>query len=167
MLTFDQKLAIIAEFPELVRKDVSLGRVNFHFEGSRYDKKTVVYHLHPGGNGFVYAARIAGQSTDDKGFVNIREYPEAELRSLLRQAIDSLADGPDAPQSSDATDPSSSSASSADGLPTSWRNAEGHLLQLSYTDDLWYVYDGPNLEMAFETEDEARAYLEEEGFSPA
>ena len=47
MLTFEEKLAIIESFPELERKNVSLGRVNFHFEGSIYEKKNVVYHLHP------------------------------------------------------------------------------------------------------------------------
>ncbi|MGQ0517887.1 hypothetical protein ACT453_49800, partial [Bacillus sp. D-CC] len=56
MLTFEEKLSIIESFPELERKNVSLKRVNFHFEESRLDKKNVVYHLHPNGNGFVYAS---------------------------------------------------------------------------------------------------------------
>ena len=54
MLTFEEKTAIIESFPELTKKDVSLKRVNYHFEGSLYDKKTVIYHLHPNGNGFVF-----------------------------------------------------------------------------------------------------------------
>ena len=32
MLTFEEKLAIIESFPELERKDVSLGRVNFRLQ---------------------------------------------------------------------------------------------------------------------------------------
>ncbi len=39
MLTFEEKLSIIESFPELERKNVSLKRVNFHFEESRLDKK--------------------------------------------------------------------------------------------------------------------------------
>ncbi len=55
MLTFEEKIKIAEEFVELEKKEVSMGRVNFHFEESDYDKKNVVYHLHPNGNGFVYA----------------------------------------------------------------------------------------------------------------
>ncbi len=72
MLTFEQKLAIIESFPELSRHNVSLKRVNFHYEASLHDKKTVVYHLHPNGNGFVFAAFLKGYQKDDKGYVNIR-----------------------------------------------------------------------------------------------
>ena len=55
MLTFEQKIAILDSFPELERKDVSLGRVNYHFEGSAHEKKTVGYRFHPNGNGYVFA----------------------------------------------------------------------------------------------------------------
>ena len=87
MLTFAEKLAIIESFPQLQRKDVSLGRVNFHFEESVYDKKIVVQHLHPNGNGFVYAGHLPNKETDKKGLVNIRDYSEEELRDLLRKSI--------------------------------------------------------------------------------
>lgn len=39
MLTFEQKLEVFKSFPELEQRNVSLGRVNFHYEGSAYDKK--------------------------------------------------------------------------------------------------------------------------------
>lgn len=39
MLTFEEKLTIIESFPELTRNDISLGRVNFHFEESVKDKR--------------------------------------------------------------------------------------------------------------------------------
>src|SRR5690606_19311087 len=80
LLTFEQKIAIAETFPELSRKDVSLGRVNYHYEDSLHEKKTVVYHLHPNGNGFVYAALVEGADTDHKGLVNIRECSEEEFR---------------------------------------------------------------------------------------
>lgn len=158
MLTFEQKIAIISDFPELTRKDVSLGRVNFHFDGSLYEKKIVVHHLHPGGNGFIYAALVPDVQTDDKGFVNIRSYSEQELRDLLREAIDSLAVRDDYEAAPAIPD---------NKLPGDWINAAGQRLVLSLEENLWYLYDGPHLEMAFETTAEARAYLQEEGFSPA
>lgn len=39
MFTFEEKLAIIESFPELTRKDVSLKRVNFHYEESVQEKR--------------------------------------------------------------------------------------------------------------------------------
>lgn len=90
MLTFEQKIAIMESFPELTRSDVSLGRVNFSYEQSAYDKKNVAYHLHPNGNGFIYAGRLRGYSTDDKGFVNIRDYEADVLRALVAESILSL-----------------------------------------------------------------------------
>ena len=52
MLSFQQKLDLFSSFPELTRNDVSMGRVNFHFEGSQHEKKTVVFRLHPNGGGY-------------------------------------------------------------------------------------------------------------------
>lgn len=40
MLTFEEKLTIIETFPQLVRKEVSLNRVNFHFPESQFEKKS-------------------------------------------------------------------------------------------------------------------------------
>ncbi|MDF2904672.1 MAG: hypothetical protein K0S25_2310 [Bacillus sp. (in: firmicutes)] len=94
MLTFEEKLAIIEAFPELQRKNVSLGRVNFQYEESVTDKKNVVYHLHPNGNGFVYAENISGYQPDDKGMVNIRDFSKQDLRSIIQESILSLAQRP-------------------------------------------------------------------------
>lgn len=101
MLTFEQKLAILDSYPQLERKNVSLGRVNYHYEESQHDKKTVAFHLHPNGNGYVFAGLLRGYETDDKGFVNIRDYSEFELRNLLDASITSLSIYiPDAPVAS-------------------------------------------------------------------
>jgi hypothetical protein len=83
MLTFEQKQTIIESFPELAKKDVSLKRVNYHFEGSLYDKKTVIYHLHPNGNGFVFVGELKKYNADSKGMSNIREATEDELREMI------------------------------------------------------------------------------------
>ena len=75
MLTFEEKLAIIELFRKLERRRcVSTGRINFHYEDSASDKKNVVYHLHPNGNGFVYGAELNGYKKSDKGMVNIRDF---------------------------------------------------------------------------------------------
>lgn len=154
MLTFEEKLAIIASFPELSRKDVSLGRVNFHYEASAYDKKTVVYHLHPNGNGYVYGGHLEGISTDDKGFINIRDYDADDLRALVKASIRSLTQGPAAEQDS-----------AGSTTEERWIGENKDVLLLVYDDDMWYLYAGLNLESAFETYEEAQEYLQEEGFT--
>jgi hypothetical protein len=161
MLTFEEKLAVIASFTDLQRKDVSMGRVNFHYEASIVDKKIVVYHLHPNGNGFVYAEHVPHTATDDKGFVNIREYSADELRSIIEAAIASIS----GEVGSFIAKEESAKASTATITEESWTNADGEILTLVEEDDLWNVYTGSNLEMAFETYTEAKQYLKEEGFS--
>ncbi|EGL18507.1 MULTISPECIES: hypothetical protein [unclassified Paenibacillus] len=162
MLTFEQKIAIMESFPELQRKNVSLGRVNFHYEDSAYDKKTVGYHFHPNGNGYIYAGQIQGAETDDKGLVNIRDYTEEQLRDLAGAAIRSLnaglgASGPE----SDA-----SSGTSAEGEDEqTWVNDDGHVLTVKPEDDMWFIHAGLNLDSVFESYEEAAEYLEEEGFA--
>ncbi|WP_079909361.1 hypothetical protein [Paenibacillus sp. 32352] len=153
MLTFEQKLAIIESFPELTRKDVSLGRVNFQYENSGFDRKNVVYHLHKNGNGFVYAGHLDEYPIDDKGLVNIRDFTEEELRSLLAASIRSLS-----PDSAEASGPSS------EGREELWIGPDKAVLRLFYEDELWYLYDRQHLESAFETYEEAEEYLNEEGF---
>ncbi|MBK5347370.1 hypothetical protein JFU03_24485 [Bacillus sp. TH44] len=154
MLTFEEKLSIIESFPELERKNVSLKRVNFHFEESRLDKKNVVYHLHPNGNGFVYAYFIKGYKTDAKGMINIREFSEEELRSLIEKVIERLSQEPEeivAPMEPTAEE--------------EWKNEDGHILTLIQEDDMWNVYAGVNLDGTFNSYPEAAEYLDEEGFS--
>jgi hypothetical protein len=161
MLTFEEKLAVIAAFTDLQKKDVSMGRVNFHYEASIVDKKIVVYHLHPNGNGFVYAEHIPHTSTDDKGFVNIREFTADALRSIIQASIQSLSNMTIPPTVSQA-----SPALSQETILASerWDDGEGQILILIEEDELWNVYTGSNLEMAFETYTEAKQYLKEEGF---
>lgn len=155
MLTFEEKLSIIESFPELERKDVSLNRVNFHYNESMNDKKNVVYHLHPNGNGFVYAEKVRGYKTDQKGMVNIRDFDEDELRLIIEQSIESLA-----PQMASEDEP-------AEAVEENWVNAEGHSLTLvKEDDDMWNVYAGEMLDGTFPSHNEAKQYLDEEGFRP-
>lgn len=168
MLTFERKLEILQSFPELERKDVSLGRVNFHYEDSAYDKKTVVYHLHPNGNGYVYAGLIQGYPVDEKGLVNIRDFSADELRKIVEQSIQSLMPRENAHETAHVPNSNNKQipiprSDSPGGI---WSNANGELLTLKCEDDLWYIYSGLSLEMVFETRQEAGEYLEEEGFAP-
>lgn len=183
MLTFQQKIHILESFPQLERRDVSLGRVNFHYEDSIHDKRTVGYHLHPNGNGFIYAGLLNRSDVNDKGFVNIRDFSELELRQLIQQSIDSLS-GPYGSHSSFSASASASSSleASHEDLPASasvstgsemadkaggevWHDSNGDSLLLRPEDDLWYVYAGSSIEMVFETREEAEDYLREEGFA--
>ncbi|MED1472210.1 hypothetical protein [Bacillus salipaludis] len=158
MLTFEEKLAIIETNPELERVNVSLGRVNFQFNESVYDKKNVVYHLHPNGNGFVYAGRIPNYKTDDKGMVNIRDYSAEDLKQLIKDAITSL---------SAVEKPIAEAAIIGDLEEERWVNKENETLLLINEDETWNIYFGLNLEETFSTYEEAEVFLVEEGFRRA
>ncbi|TGB03839.1 hypothetical protein [Halobacillus salinus] len=149
MLSFDEKLAIIEEFEELTRNDISMGRVNFHFEDSLYDKQIVVYRLHPNGNGFVYAGGIEDYPTDDKGMVNIRAFNAQALRSIIQQSIDSLGLSP----------------AEKDPVMEEWLNENDQALVLMREDDGYAVYADDQLEGTFNSYEEAAEFLKQEGFS--
>ncbi|OEH91355.1 hypothetical protein [Bacillus solimangrovi] len=149
MLTFEEKLTIIDSFTELDRKNVSLGRVNYHFEGSGTEKKIVVYHLHPNGNGFVYTGLMEGYPTNNKGMTNIRDFSEVELRTVIEESIQSLLPRPD-------EEPIQ--------IEEEWVNSENQSLVLVNEDDMWNVYAGRNLDGTFPSYNEAKQYLDEEGF---
>ncbi|GGH81591.1 hypothetical protein JOD43_002627 [Pullulanibacillus pueri] len=155
MLTFEEKLRIIESFPQLKRKDVSLGRVNFSYDESILDKKNVVYHLHPNGNGYVYGAHLRFYDTDEKGYVNIRDYSEKALRTIIEKSIHFMTEKPAGEQTPE------------EEVNETWKNREGHTLTLVQEDeDVWNVYAGENLDNMFGTYDEAVDYLLEEGFRP-
>ncbi|MFD1021097.1 hypothetical protein [Thalassobacillus hwangdonensis] len=149
MLSFEEKLAIIEEFEELEKKEISLGRVNFHYEESLYDKKIVVYRLHPNGNGFVYAGQIEDYPVDDRGMVNIKDFSADELRELIRDAIDSLSLSP----------------AEKDPIMEEWLNEHDQALVLMREDDGYNVYAEEQLEGTFNSYEEAANFLEQEGFS--
>ena len=151
MLTFEEKLQIMESFPELEKKEVSMGRVNFHYNDTVTDKKNVVYHLHPNGNGFVYAERIGGYDTDSKGMVNIRNFTEEELHQIVRASIASL----------------STSEEEDDPFYEEWVNHDDQLLVLMEEDDAWNIYAGIDLDGTFNSYPEAANYLNQEGFKRA
>ncbi len=153
MLTFEEKIAIIESFKELERKNVSLGRVNYQYPESKLDKMNVVYHLHPNGNGFVFAEGIPGYRVDHKGLVNIRDFSAEQLETILSKSIQLLSTEPHEDQKVD-----------SNGEEETWTNNEGHTLTLVLEEDMWNVYAGLNLDGTFPSYNEAKSYLMEEGF---
>jgi hypothetical protein len=155
MLTFEEKLAVIETFPELERVNVSLGRVNFQYNESAFDKKNVIYHLHPNGNGFVYAGKLSHYQKDQKGMVNIRDFSKEELKQIIKESIASL---------SEVEIPLTETAIIGDAQEERWLNDENALLLLINEDECWNIYFGLNLEETFGTYEEAEMFLVEEGF---
>lgn len=155
MLNFEEKLAIIDTFPELERVNVSLGRINYQFKESKSDKKNVVYHLHPNGNGFVYVGKLPNYHTDQKGMVNIRDFSAQELKQLIRESIKSL---------SIEEIPAVETAIIGENRAEKWVNADNQNLVLVNEDEAWNIYFGLNLEESFNTYEEAEIFLIEEGF---
>lgn len=155
MLTFNEKLAIIEAFPELERKNVSLGRVNFQLPNSISDKKNVVYHLHPNGNGFIYAGHLESYDTDEKGMVNIRDLSEEKIKRLLRESIQAL---------SLVEKTTNEEAIIGNQIEERWVDEEKNHLIIINENDAWNIYFGLNLDATFDTYEEAEAFLKEEGF---
>ncbi|MEK5078445.1 hypothetical protein MKX73_05615 [Solibacillus sp. FSL W7-1436] len=151
MLTFEQKQEIIESFPQLTKKEISLKRVNYHFEGSLYEKSIVVEKLHPNGNGFVFVGDLLKYEKEagDNGLVNIRDYSEEALREIVRDSINYLSEEEE------------------EILPIveTWISREGTTkLELEFNDRSWNIYHQGNLEETFGTREDAVAYLREEGF---
>ena len=149
MLTFEQKQQIIEEFPQLKKKEISLKRVNYHFEDSLYEKTVVVEKLHPNGNGFVFVGDLLKYEKEaEKGLVNIRDYSEVALREIIQDAIDYLAE----------------EVEEAGPVIEIWVSREGTELELIYNNRAWDLYFSDNLEETFGTREAAVEYLREEGF---
>ena len=152
MLTFEQKQAIIEEFPQLTKKEISLKRINYHFEESLYEKTIVVEKLHPNGNGFVFVGDLLKyeKEASDKGLVNIRDYSEQALREIIADSIEYLSEEMD-----------------DEPIIEIWTDRSRTELELVYENRSWNVYHNNNSEEAFGTREAAVEYLREEGFRPA
>lgn len=150
MLSFEQKQDIIESFPELTKKEISLNRLNYHFENSLHEKTIVIEKLHPNGNGFVYVGDLLKyeKEANEKGLVNIREYDEQALREIIRDAIDYMSEDMETP------------------IVENWTSREGVLLELVHEKRNWNIYFRNNLEESFGTREPAVEYLFEEGIKP-
>ncbi|WP_099221897.1 hypothetical protein [Listeria costaricensis] len=149
MLTFEQKQQIFARFDELEEKSVSMGRLNYHFEGSKREKTLVIKHLHPNGNAWLYAPFLERDDLDKEGYLNIRDLSESEIEQLLKEAIGYLSTDGDPYQ---------------EGFYEWYQDGNGDALKLSYENKMWIIYTGENVEAVFPTREAALGYLADEGF---
>lgn len=146
MLTFEQKQEMIErEFPQLVKKEVSMKRINYHLEESEYDKTVVVQHLHPNGNAFVYVEGLKGYEVDGRGLTNVREATEEQLIRTIQDAIDGLL-------------------TVYEPVDEMWEGEDGASLRVKEEEGWWNVYFDDQIEESFGAYDEAVDYLEDEGF---
>lgn len=151
MLTFEQKEAILDRYAELTKQPVSLKRLNYHYKASEQAKTIIVRHLHPNGNIWIYAPFLTMDETDEKGYVNGRDYTKAQLIEAIEAAIDELQ--------------KDESGFKAD-YKEIWENTRLHqTLILAHEKDMWQVLtDDGKVEMAFYAKSAAESYLDDEGF---
>ncbi|EUJ29175.1 hypothetical protein MFLO_11330 [Listeria floridensis FSL S10-1187] len=145
-----KKKEIIDRFTELTAKPISLNRVNYHYPESQREKTILVKHLHPNGNGFIYAPYLEGETELDKeGYVNIYEASEEELTELIQKAIDFM---------------NTDEAGFAEGEARFYQDQDKNILKLVYENKVWIVYDFDNVEAVFKSLEQAESYLSDEGF---
>lgn len=146
MLTFEEKQRLIEQYyPQLVKKSVSMKRINYHLEESLQDKTTVVQYLHPNGNAFVYVGDHSNYESDERGLVNVREFTENEFLRVIQHAIDYLM-------------------TEHEPVHETWVNRDGEILELREELEVMNVYFNDQLEESFGDYQEAVSYLEEEQF---
>lgn len=149
MLSFAEKKAIFDEFEELAMHEVSLKRLNYHFEESAVPKTTVVKFLHPNGNAFIYAGYLPEEDTM-KGYISVLEEDAEMIRQMTADAIEYLKKTVDGYE---------------EGYQENWVEDHGDYLTLEYRNGMWsIIMSSGALEAIFKTRDAAVGYLEDEGF---
>ncbi|QQE80437.1 hypothetical protein [Alicyclobacillus sp. SO9] len=92
MLSFEHKREILRSFPELREQSISNGHyVNFTFSSSKKPGKTVARELYHSGNGYVCGRYMADYPTDARGWINIKNFNEAELKEVVSMSIESMS----------------------------------------------------------------------------
>jgi len=92
-LTFEQKRKIFRSFPELTEEKMSYDRFNYWYYGSKRKRKVIARELSHTGNGYVYGAYLQGykDELDPRGWINIKDYEERELKELIKKVIASFS----------------------------------------------------------------------------
>ncbi len=150
MLSFDEKKQIFDSFEELTLTKVSLGRLNYHFEGSAVPKTIVIKYLHPkSGNAFVYAGYLPKEETKE-GYLSVHDLEETAIRELVVKALDFLKKTEDG---------------YVEGYEEVWRDDHHDQLILRYSQPIWLiVMTTGSVEAVFKTKEAAKSYLNDEGF---
>ncbi|KAF0194034.1 MAG: hypothetical protein FD169_2080 [Bacillota bacterium] len=93
MISYQDKIRILASIPELSRTNRSYDRVNFVFPGARTRRKVVAREIALTGNGYLFVGFLEEfrHLRDARGFINIDRHVqgESELRLLLDRVIES------------------------------------------------------------------------------
>ncbi|MFD1676734.1 hypothetical protein [Alicyclobacillus fodiniaquatilis] len=92
MMTFSQKIEFLQSFPELNKKELPDGRVNFYYANSRKQGKVIVRELYPPtGNGYLCGRYMSDFKVDARGWINIRDVGKEQLRTMVLAAISSMS----------------------------------------------------------------------------
>jgi hypothetical protein len=91
-LSLRHKRNIFNSFPELTEKISKNGMVGYDYEGSRHRKKEIARELSYTGNGYIYVGYLVAYTheMDDRGFLNISNFSETELRQIISKVIESF-----------------------------------------------------------------------------
>ena len=90
MLSFDEKREILRSFLELREVSISNGRCNYELLNVVTRKRVVAREFAPTGNGYVLGTPDSIYPVDERGWVNIKNLDEIQLRKTIRQAIMAL-----------------------------------------------------------------------------
>lgn len=96
MLSINQKVSIFDSFTELTKK---IGkdnvRFNYSFEQTKKQQKNVICQFNiKTGNGYVCGKYLDSKSQynlDPRGWINIKNFNEKELKILIKESISSLS----------------------------------------------------------------------------
>jgi hypothetical protein len=94
MLSREKKCEIILSFPNIIQKQIANDRIKFDYEESKAPGKEIIGELSHTGNGYInakYMSHVSGYSVDPRGWINIKEFSEDELRIIIQKVIDSMS----------------------------------------------------------------------------
>ena len=97
ILSLETKKSIFHSFEELIEKSISNNRLNYEYPQSLQRGKKLATQLHPSGSGYVIGKYMdqetiesKGYKVDTRGWINIKEFSENELREVIEIAMMSM-----------------------------------------------------------------------------
>ncbi|MCL6599818.1 MAG: hypothetical protein K6T81_13945 [Alicyclobacillus macrosporangiidus] len=90
MLSFEDKRAILRSFPELKEVPISNDRYNYELQNLTLRRRIVAREFSSTGNGYVWGAPESPYPPDVRGWINVKNFDQTELRQAVRYAINAL-----------------------------------------------------------------------------
>lgn len=90
MLDLAKKREVLCSFPELREISASNGRYNYELQNLILRRRIIAREFSPTGNGYILGTPQTVHKMDDRGWINVRNLDESELRKTVRDAIDAL-----------------------------------------------------------------------------